>query len=66
MVKFNTPRHPVIPCEDRCLNPQTSPEVRLLRVPKTHSPGMTGGWLGCLGYSVFFDTFSQVGISHFF
>ena len=28
----------------RCLNPQTSPEVRLLRVSKTYSPGMTGGF----------------------
>ena len=33
-----------IPSEDRCLNPQTSPFRRLLRVPNTYSPGMTGGF----------------------
>ena len=32
------PIHPVIPCE--CLNLQTSPEVRLLRVPNTYLPGI--------------------------
>ena len=29
-----------IPVEDRCLNPQISPEARLLGVPNTYSPGI--------------------------
>ena len=38
------PSLPVIPCEDRCLDPQTPPEVRLLRAPFTPPwEGMTGG-----------------------
>ena len=45
------PRHPVIPCEDRGLNPQESPEVRLLGVPFT--PILTRDLedFGCLGKS---------------
>ena len=47
---FLAARHPNAEREDRCERTpkNTSPEVRLLRVPNTHSPGMTGGWLGCL------------------
>ena len=53
----------------RCLNPQTSLEVRLLRVSKTYSPGMTGGfwktnvylvlWLGGLMFFGVFSLFLQ-------
>ena len=33
-----------IPCEDRCLNPQISPEVRLLGVPFTPPHKVFGGF----------------------
>ena len=39
------PRHPGPPSEDRYLNLQTSPEVRLLGVPNTSLPGIWGFWM---------------------
>ena len=38
------PSLPVIPCEDRCLDPETPPEVRPLGGPNTDPHKVFGGF----------------------